>query len=111
MSVQGNTVTGTVLVATEFRDFMCAYYDVIAQKLKNTTYVLSPYTNVTDLAAAKEILLLNSKIKCVSISSNFLDNTPPLNAYAENSSFARVSEDKRRRYVRGGVDWRQEVEL
>ena len=51
LTVRGNTVTSTVLAATEFLDFLCARYDVILPKLQeNVTAYLCPYTYTTDLS-------------------------------------------------------------
>ena len=38
MTVQGDMVTGTVLAATEFRDFLCARYDFTPPNLQNECY-------------------------------------------------------------------------
>ena len=65
------------------------------------TAVLTPSPYVTDLSAVTEDAASHGTTKCVMRSSNFLDDTFPLTAYAENPSSTRAASDQRSRYVIG----------
>ena len=54
-------------------------------------------------------LIIARHKKCVTSSCNFLNNNLSLPEYAENPSSTRATADQRRRYLRGGVAWIQEV--
>ena len=104
LTVQGTTVTSTVLADTEFHEFLCARYDSPPpQPLNNKTANISPYLYVLVLAAVKEVLSLHVKMKCVTNSSTLIEEPSSINMYAENSSSARVVAYQMRRYFRGGV--------
>ena len=110
MTVWGTIVTGTVLAAMEFSDFLCARYDATPPKLqKNTMAALLPYPYVTDRAAALEVLSLQVKTKCVTISFTLIDDPYPIYVYTVKPLYTRATADHMRRYIRVGSDWRQEV--
>ena len=67
----------------------------------------SPYAK--DLAALMEALSLHVTTACAKSFSTLLNKPSPLPAYAENPSSTSSAADKRRRYVRVGADWRQDV--
>ena len=96
-------------MATYFCDFLYACYDAPPLTLKNVTDDLIPYRYTMDLAAYKEVSPLQTTTKCVTSSSTSIDELSPLTLYVENPSSSRAAVDKRRRYVRGGTDWRHDV--
>ena len=62
-------MTGTVLAAMEFRDFLCARYDVTPPNLQEQAMVdLSPSMYVTDLVKAMAASSLHITTKCMTIS-------------------------------------------
>ena len=54
-------------------------------------------------------LVSNATTKCVTISCTLFDEYLPINLYVDNPSYIRAVAYQRRRYVRGGENWRQEV--
>ena len=83
LTVWGTIVTGTVLAAMEFSDFLCARYDATPPKLqKNTMAALLPYPYVTDRAAALEVLSLHVTETFVTRSSTVIDEPYSLAAYS-----------------------------
>ena len=109
-TVRGTTVTGTVLAATDFCGFLCARYDANPPNLqKNVTAALCTSMHVTDLSAATEALSSHVSTKCVTRSCTLLNEPSPLLAHASNPSSTRDAEDQRRRHIRGGAAWRQEL--
>ena len=110
MTVPGTMVTGTLLAATEFLDFFCVYYDVTHHNLQeNAVVALSPLIYDTYLAVAMAASSSHVTMKCVTISYTSQNKPHPLPAYVANSSSTRATVDQRRRNVRGGASWRQEV--
>ena len=102
LNLQSATVTGTVLAATEFHVFLCACYYVNPPNLqRNVMAALYPSPYVTDLGAPTEDSLPYITKKCVTGSSNSLDNPSPLTAYATKTSSTRAVADHRRGYTRG----------
>ena len=109
MNVWGATVTGKVLAATEFRDFLCARYDVTPLNYLKKAAALSNYLYVTDLYEATEALSLHAKMRCTASSSTLLGNPSPITAYSVNPSYTRAAADQRRRHIRRCTYWRHEV--
>ena len=92
--------------------FLCISYDVTPPNLKKiTTVALSTSPYVTHLDAVTEAMLSRITKKCVMSSYIFLLEPSPLTTYTENPSSTRAASDQRRRYIRGGADWIQEVTL
>ena len=105
----GTMVTGTVLVATEFCDFLCALWCYPPNLYKNAASALIPYPYIADLAAAMEESPSHVTTKCMKKYSDSLDNPSPLTANVEKPASTRATADQSRKYGRGYVDWRHEV--
>ena len=77
MNVHGTMVKGTVLQATEFRDLLCARYNVTPPppptSRATATAVASPLMYATQLAAAKEAWLLHVTTESMVNSYTLLD--------------------------------------
>ena len=70
---------------------------------------LNLYMYVMDLDALTDASLSQVTTNCMTISYTPLNYPPPLTVYAVNPSYTRAAVYHRRKYVRGGADWRQEV--
>ena len=61
---------------------------------------LGPYLRVTELGAFTEASSSHVTMKCMTRYFTLIDEPYPLNAYPDNPSYTKATEDQRRRYVR-----------
>ena len=75
MNVRGTTVTSTVFSSKEFRDFLCAHYNVTPPPTSRATVTDAAYPLLyaTHLSAEKESWSSHITTKCVMDSSTSLD--------------------------------------
>ena len=81
MTVQGNSVTGTVLLAMEFRIFVCARYNVTPHNLKKWIVSLITFPYITDLDLYMEGSSSHIMMRWVTISSTLHGKPYPLTMY------------------------------
>ena len=85
LTVGGDIVAVILLVATEFRGFLCALYDVTPIFfIKKWAADFGPSSYFTYLAAVREALSSHVTMKYVTSSSTSLDKTSPLIVYVTN---------------------------
>ena len=85
LTVRGTALTGTVLLDMEFRDFVCARYNVNPPPTKENTMVsISHFTYIMELSTETEGSSLHVIMRCVMSSSTLHDELSPITVYKEN---------------------------
>ena len=82
LTVWGTMVTSTVLSDMEFRNFLCAHYNVTPSPQPfNNVLVFWFFLYIIDLAAETEGLSLHFMMRCLMSSSTSYDNPYPQTVY------------------------------
>ena len=103
MNVRGTTVTGTVLLATEFWHFLCVFYNVTSppQNSRSTlTAVAHPSIYLTHLGDLKEALSWHITTNYMTNSFTSLEKPSPQHMYVPNPQYSKAVPDQRVIFLR-----------